>query len=43
MKGKFEMGRKLLRSVGSEVGFLRIGVTAAVLRGRGTVPEVSEE
>ncbi|KAK7880133.1 hypothetical protein WMY93_033200 [Mugilogobius chulae] len=36
------MGRKLLRLVGSEPGFLRIGVTAAVLREDGTVPEVRE-
>lgn len=42
MKGRFDMGRKLLRSAGSEPGFLRRGVTAAVLRGEGTSPEMRE-
>lgn len=43
MKGKFEMGRRLLKSLGSRPGFLRIGVTVAVLSDEGTVPEVREE
>ena len=37
------MGRRLLRILGSEPGFFRVGVTAAVLKDRGTEPEVREE
>ena len=37
------MGRKLLGSSESRPGFLRRGVTAASLRGGGTVPEFREE
>ena len=37
------MGWRLLRLLGSAPGFLSIGVTAAVLRGEGTIPVVREE
>ena len=40
MKGRLEMGRRLLKLLGSEPGFLRIGETAAVLKGEGTEPVV---
>lgn len=43
MKGRFEMGRRLLKLVGSKPGFFRMGVTVAVLSEIGTVPEVREE
>jgi len=43
MNGKFEIGRKLFRLLGSEPGFLRIGDTVAVLRDEGTIPVVREE
>ena len=43
MKGRLEMGRRLLKLLGSETGFLRIGETAAVLKGEGTEPVVREE
>ena len=41
--GRLEIGRRLLKSLGSEPGFLSIGVTAADLRVDGTEPEVREE
>ena len=31
MKGRLEMGRRLLKLLGSEPGFFNMGVTAAVL------------
>ena len=37
------MGQRLLKLLGSEPGFLRIGETAAVLKGEGTEPVVREE
>ena len=37
------MGRRLLKLLGSEPGFFRMGLTAAVLKGVGTVPVDSEE
>lgn len=43
MKGKFEMGRRLLKIMGSKSDFFRIGVTMAVLNERGTIPEVRDE
>ena len=43
MKGRLEIGRRLLKLLGSEPGFLRIGETAAVLKGEGTEPVVREE
>ena len=43
MKGKLEMGRRLLKSLGSEPGFFRMGMTAAVLKEGGTIPVESEE
>lgn len=43
MKGKLEIGRRLLKSLGSEPGLFRIGVTAAVLKAEGTIPVDSEE
>ena len=43
MKGKLEIGRRLLKSLGSEPSFFRIGVTAAVLKAEGTIPVDSEE
>lgn len=43
MKGKLEMGRRLLKLLGSNPGFFRIGVTEAVLSDNGTVPEVKDE
>lgn len=43
MNGKCEMGRRLLKSLGSEPGFLRMGVTAADLKDEGTMPVESEE
>lgn len=42
MKDIFEMEWKLLRLEGLDPGFLSIGVTAAVLSGEGTDPEVRE-
>ena len=42
-KGRLEIGRRLLKLLGSALGFLRIGVIAADLRGDGTVPEMREE
>ena len=41
--GRFEMGRRLLKILGSEPGFFSRGVTAAVLSDDGTEPEVREE
>ena len=41
--GRLEMGRRLLKLLGSEPGFFRIGVTAADLRDEGTEPEVREK
>ena len=41
--GKLEIGRRLLKLLGSEPCFLSIGVTAADLRDDGTEPEVKEE
>lgn len=41
--GKLDIGRRLLKSVGSGPGFMRTGVTAAVLRNDGTIPEVRKE
>ena len=38
-----EIGRRLLKLLGSAPGFLRMGVIAADLRGDGTIPEVREE
>jgi len=43
MKGRLEMGRKLLKLVGSAPGFFRIRVITAVLNDVGTVPVVREE
>ena len=43
MKGRFDIGRKLLKLEGSAPGFFRIGVMAAVLKDVGTVPVVREE
>ena len=43
MKGRLEIGRRLLKLLGSEPGFFRIGVTAAVLKAGGTIPVDSEE
>lgn len=43
MKGRLEMGWRLLKLLGSRAGFFRIGVTTAVLKCRGTIPVVSEE
>ena len=40
---RLEMGLKLLGSSESRPGFIRRGVTAASLRGWGTVPEFKEE
>ena len=37
------MGRRLLKSLGSEPGFLRQGLTAAHLKEAGTIPVDSEE
>lgn len=37
------MGRRLLRLLGSVLGFFSIGVIAAVVRGEGTVPVVRDE
>jgi len=42
MKGKLEMGRKLLKIFGSKPGFLSIGVTAADLKNEGTIPVVRD-
>ena len=42
MKGKLEIGRRLLKLEGSAPGFFTIGVMAAVLKGVGTVPVVRE-
>ena len=41
--GRFEIGRKLLRSLGSKPGFLNIRVIIADLRGAGIEPEEREE
>ena len=43
MKGKLDMGRKLMRFEGSAPGFFRTGEIAAVLKDDGTVPVESEE
>ena len=43
MKGRLDMGRKLLKLEGSAPGFFRIGVMAAALKDVGTVPVVREE
>ena len=43
MKGRLEIGRKLLKLEGSVPVFFRIGVMAAVLKDVGTVPVVREE
>lgn len=43
MKGRSEIGRKLLRLEGSAPGFVSIGVIAAVLKDVGTVTVVREE
>ena len=43
MKGRLEIGRRLLRLVGSAPGFFSIGVIAAVLKDAGTVPDAREE
>lgn len=43
MKGKLEMGRRLLKLFGSEPGFLSIGEITAVLRSSGTIPEERDE
>ena len=43
MKGRLDIGRKLLKLEGSSPGFFRIGVMAAVLKDVGTVPAVREE
>lgn len=40
--GRLEIGQRLLKLLGSEPGFLSIGVTAADLRDDGTEPEVRE-
>lgn len=37
------MGRRLLKLLGSDPGFLRMGLTAADLKGVGTIPVDSEE
>ena len=42
MKGRLEMGRKLLGLSGLRPGFLMMGVTAASLRVWGTEPELRE-
>lgn len=39
----WRLERRLLRLLGSAPGFLSIGLTAAVLRGKGTIPVVREE
>jgi len=38
-----EIGWKLLREEGPRPGFLRIGVTTAVLKAEGTIPRDNEE
>ena len=43
MKGRLEIGRRLLKLVGSAPGFFSIGVIAAVLKDAGTVPDVREK
>ena len=43
MKGRFEIGRKLLRLLGSAPGVLSMGVIAAVLKEEGTRLELREE
>ena len=43
MKGRLEIGRKLLKLEGSAPAFFRIGVMAAVFNDVGTVPVVREE
>ena len=43
MKGRFEIGRKLLRLLGSAPGVLSMGVIAAVFKDEGTGPELREE
>ena len=43
MKGRLDIGQKLLKLEGSAPGFFRIGVMAAVLKDVGTVPVVREE
>ena len=42
MKGKLEIGQRLLKLEGSAPGFFTIGVMAAVLKSVGTVPVVRE-
>ena len=42
MKDRFETGRKLLSMLGSSDGFLRRGLTMAVLKESGTVPDCKE-
>lgn len=39
MKVKWEMGQRLLKLLGSALGFLRFGVTAADLWDNGTMPD----
>ena len=43
MKGRLEMGRRLLKLLGSEPGFFNMRVTVAVLKSEGTIPDESEE
>ena len=43
IKGRLEMGRRLLKLAGSEPGFFRIVETDAVLKSEGTILEESEE
>ena len=43
MKGRLDIGRKLLKLEGSAPGFFKIGVMAAVLKDVGTVPVVRKE
>ena len=41
--GRFDIGRKLLKLLGSAPGFFSMGVMAADLKSEGTRPEVREE
>lgn len=43
MKGRLEIGRRLLKSFGSNSGFLRKAETTAVLKVVGTIPGEREE
>ena len=43
MNERFEIGRKLLKSLGSDPGFFFMGIIAVVLKGVGTIPVVREE